>query len=101
MGKLKLDKLEPYGDTLLVKELVNKKEDSGFAIPSSIDVENIIYAEVIAVGDDYINENGIAIPIEVFVGEKIIFHKLAGLVVDQMEKVFAINVDKIIAVERG
>jgi len=70
--------LKPLGDRIVVK-VVNQesKTKGGIVLPDSAK-EKPQEAEVVAVGTGKVLENGQKLPLEVKVGDKIIFSKYAG-----------------------
>ncbi len=69
-------KLKPLGDNIVVKGL-NKEEvtKSGIILPETIDKEKPEQGEVLATGPGKMLDNGQRAPMEVKVGNKIIFKK--------------------------
>lgn len=69
-------KLKPLGDNIVVKGL-NKEEvtKSGIILPETIDKEKPEQGEVLATGPGKMLDNGQRSPMEVKVGNKIIFKK--------------------------
>ena len=70
--------LKPLGDRIVVK-VVNHEEKtkSGIVLPDTAK-EKPTEGEVIAVGTGKVLENGQKLPLEVKVGDRIIFSKYAG-----------------------
>ncbi|MDP2949577.1 MAG: co-chaperone GroES [Chloroflexota bacterium] len=71
-------KIVPYGDRVVVKQI---KQDevraSGIVIPDTAK-ERPQLGEVLAVGPGRLDENGKRVPIEVKVGERVLFAKYSG-----------------------
>ena len=69
-------KLKPLSDNIVVKG-ISKEEvtKSGIIIPETVDKEKPEQGEVIAVGPGKLLDNGQRAPMEVAVGNKIIFKK--------------------------
>ena len=69
-------KLKPLGDNIVVKGL-NKEEvtKSGIILPETVDKEKPEQGEVLATGPGKMLDNGSRSPMEVQVGNKIIFKK--------------------------
>ncbi len=68
----------PYGDRVVVKQI--KQEEvraSGIVIPDTAK-ERPQLGEVISVGPGRLDENGKRVPIEVKVGERVLFAKYSG-----------------------
>ncbi|KUK14599.1 MAG: 10 kDa chaperonin [bacterium 42_11] len=71
-------KLRPLGDRVVVKVLeTEEKTKSGIVLPDTAK-EKPQQGEVIAVGTGRILDNGQKVPLEVKVGDKVIFSKYAG-----------------------
>jgi len=71
-------KIIPYGDRVVVKQI--KQEEvraSGIVIPDTAK-ERPQLGEVLAVGPGRLDENGKRVPIEVKVGERVLFAKYSG-----------------------
>lgn len=73
-------KIQPLADRIVLKvaEVAEEKTKSGLYVPDSAK-EKPQEAEVLAVGPGALNEKGDRIPMEVKVGDKVIFSKYAGL----------------------
>ncbi len=70
--------IKPLGDRVVVKALVQEeKTKSGIVLPDTAK-EKPQQGEVIAVGPGKIAETGQRIPLEVKVGDKVIFSKYGG-----------------------
>ncbi|MDD2619440.1 MAG: co-chaperone GroES [Syntrophomonadaceae bacterium] len=72
-------KIQPLGDRLVVKvvEVAEEKTKSGLFVPDTAK-EKPQEAEVLAVGPGALNEKGERIPMDVAVGDKVIFSKYGG-----------------------
>ncbi|MBU1039000.1 co-chaperone GroES [Patescibacteria group bacterium] len=71
-------KLQPLGDHLVVKiTKEDKTTKSGIILPDTVDKEKQETGEVIAVGPGKLLDNGSRSPMEVKVGDKILFKKYA------------------------
>ncbi|MBR1486461.1 MAG: co-chaperone GroES [Synergistaceae bacterium] len=71
-------KLKPLGDRIVVKVLSEEKTTkSGIVLPDTAK-EKPTEGEVIAVGTGKILDNGTKQPVEVKVGDRVIFSKYAG-----------------------
>jgi chaperonin GroES len=72
-------KIQPLGDRLVVKvvEVMEEKTKSGLYVPDTAK-EKPQEADVMAVGPGALNEKGDRIPMQVAVGDKVIFSKYAG-----------------------
>jgi chaperonin GroES len=73
-----LAKIIPYGDRIVVKQILQEEvRASGIVIPDTVQ-EKPQLGEVIAVGPGRLDENGKRVPIEVKVGERVLFAKYSG-----------------------
>lgn len=75
--------IRPLGDRILVKPL--KEEEvtkSGIVLPDTVDKEKKMEGEVIAVGPGKLLENGQRAPMDIIVGQKVLFKKWGGEEVD-------------------
>ena len=71
-------KIRPLGDRVVVKTVeMEEKTASGIVLPDTAK-EKPQMAEVIAVGTGKLLENGEKVPMEVNVGDKVIYSKFAG-----------------------
>ena len=73
-------KIQPLGDRVVVKvaEVKEEKTKSGLYVPDTAK-EKPQEAEVLAVGPGALNDKGERIPVDVAVGDKIIFSKYGGM----------------------
>ncbi|MBU1037182.1 co-chaperone GroES [Patescibacteria group bacterium] len=68
--------LKPLGDNIVVKALSKEETTkSGIILPDTVDKEKPEQGEVIAVGAGKLLENGQRAPLEVKVGDRILFKK--------------------------
>ena len=69
--------ITPLGDRVLIKPLsdeeIGKKSPAGIIIPETVDRERADRGKIIAVGAGKRDENGKLIPLEVKVGDTVIF----------------------------
>ena len=71
-------KVKPLGDRVLIKALEREeKTKSGIVLPDTAK-EKPQEGRVIAIGSGKMLENGTKVPLEVQVGQKVIFSKYAG-----------------------
>ncbi|MCL2122439.1 MAG: co-chaperone GroES [Clostridiales bacterium] len=71
-------KIKPLGDKLVVKPVsAEQKLASGIFIPDTA-AEKPQQGEVLAVGSGRILENGTRVPMEVQVGDKVLYSKYSG-----------------------
>lgn len=91
--------LRPLHDRVIVKRLDNERTTaSGIVIPDSA-AEKPDQGEIIAVGTGKRTEDGKVLPLEVKVGEKVLFGKYAGQTVKvDGEEVLVMREDEILAV---
>ena len=71
-------KIKPLADRVLVKRIEEEEVKKGGIIIPDTAKEKPQKGEVLAVGPGRIDENGKRIPMEVKVGDKILFSKYAG-----------------------
>jgi len=71
-------KIRPLHDRVLVKRLEEEEKTKGGIIIPDTAKEKPIEGEVIAVGNGKLLENGEIKPLEVKVGDKVLFGKYAG-----------------------
>ena len=71
-------KLKPLGDRIVVKVLTREEKTKGGIVLPDTAKEKPTEGEVIAVGSGKILDNGQKQPVEVKVGDRIIFSKYAG-----------------------
>jgi chaperonin GroES len=71
-------KIRPLHDRVIVKRLDNeRKTTSGIVIPDNV-AEKPDQGEIVAVGPGKRDDNGKLIPIDVKVGDRVLFGKYAG-----------------------
>ncbi len=75
MGKMKL---RPLGDRIVVKPLEAEEKTKGGIILPDTAKEKPQEGKVVAVGKGKLDESGKAMPMEVKVGDKILYGKYAG-----------------------
>jgi chaperonin GroES len=94
-------KLTPLGDKLVVKpEPQEERTKSGIVLPDSAK-EKPQEGTVVAVGSGRILENGQKIPLEVKVGDKVIYSKYGGTEVKLEDAEFIILSEKDILAIKG
>lgn len=71
-------KLKPLGDRIVVKVLTREEKTRGGIVLPDTAKEKPTEGEVVAVGTGKILDNGQKQPVEVKVGDRIIFSKYAG-----------------------
>ena len=72
-------KIRPLSDRIVVLACeLEKKTAGGIVIPDSAGQEKPVEGEVIAIGNGKINTNGDLIPLQVKVGDKVLFGKYSG-----------------------
>ncbi|CFX90764.1 Chaperonin Cpn10 [Syntrophomonas zehnderi OL-4] len=73
-------KIQPLGDRVVVKvvEVQEEKTKSGLYVPDTAK-EKPQEAEVLAVGPGALNDKGERIPVDLKVGDKVIFSKYGGM----------------------
>jgi len=84
-------KIRPLGDHIVVKLLEEEQiTKSGIVLPDTVDKEKKAEGEVMAVGPGKLLENGSRAPMEVAVGQKILFKKWGGDEVEVDEEEYKI-----------
>ncbi|MFY9370687.1 MAG: co-chaperone GroES [bacterium] len=71
-------KVKPLGDRVLVKPATKEEKTKGGIVIPDTAKEKPQEGEVIAVGSGKLLENGERVPLEVKVGDKVIYSKFAG-----------------------
>jgi chaperonin GroES len=93
-------KLRPLGDHIIVKPLsLEETSASGIIIPETVDKERPERGEVIAIGPGRVLEDGKRTPMEVKVGDKVVFKKYApDEVKSGKEEYLVIKMDDVMAI---
>ncbi|MDO8617784.1 MAG: co-chaperone GroES [Candidatus Uhrbacteria bacterium] len=81
-------KLRPLGDRVIIKALSKEeKSKGGIILPDTVDKERPEQGEIIAVGPGKLLENGSRAPMNVKVGDKVVFKKYSPdeVKVDEIE----------------
>ena len=96
MGKMKL---RPLGDRIVVKPLEAEEKTKGGIILPDTAKEKPQEGKVVAVGKGKLDESGKAMPMEVKVGDKILYGKYAGneVTIDE-EEYMILREDDVLAV---
>lgn len=69
-------KIKPIYSNVILKPITEENvSKSGIVLPDTIDKEKPETAEVVAVGDGKLNNNGERLPMSVKVGDKVMFKK--------------------------
>ncbi len=82
--------IQPLGDRVLVKHLEEKEKSPGGIILPDTAKEKPQEGKIIAVGKGHLLEDGTVRPLEVRVGDTILFAKYSGTEVNHEEKEFLI-----------
>ncbi len=92
--------LKPLGDHIIVKPLTNEEvTKAGIVLPSTVDKDRPERGEVIAVGPGRVLDNGSRGPMDVAVGQKVVFKKYAPEEIKiESENYLVISVSEIIAI---
>lgn len=95
-------KLRPLHDRVVVKRLEEEKTSPGGIVIPETAKEKPIKGQVLAVGNGKVLENGDVRPLDVKVGDKVLFGKYAGteVTVDDQE-LLVMREDDIMAVIEG
>jgi len=70
--------IKPLGDKVVVKTIATEEKTKGGIVLPDTAKEKPLEGEVVAVGSGIILENGQKLPLEVAVGDRVIFSKYAG-----------------------
>lgn len=70
--------LKPLGDRIVVETMANEEKSAGGIILPDSAQEKPMIGKVTAVGSGKVLENGKVIPLEVKVGDRVLFGKYAG-----------------------
>jgi chaperonin GroES len=95
-------KLKPLGDRIVVKPIAEEERTKGGIVLPDTAKEKPQEAEVVAVGPGARNEKGDRIPMEVKVGDRVIYAKYAGTEFKQDDEEYLIlrESDVLAVVER-
>ena len=92
-------KVRPLHDRLLVRRIEEKETDKGGIIIPDTAKEKPQEGQVLAVGNGKILENGTKLPLDVKVGDKILFGKYSGTDIKiDGEEVLILREDEVLAV---
>jgi chaperonin GroES len=92
-------KIRPLRDRIIVKRLEEEEMTRGGIIIPDTAKEKPIEGKVIAVGDGKVKEDGTKVPVELKVGEKVLFAKYGGTEVKMDgEEYLMMREDEILAV---
>jgi len=95
-------KIRPLHDRVLVKRLEEEEKTKGGIIIPDTAKEKPIEGEIVAVGNGKILENGEVKPLEVKVGDKVLFGKYAGTEITiEGEEYLMMREDDILGVIEG
>lgn len=70
--------IKPLGDKVVVKALASEEKTKGGIVLPDTAKEKPLEGEVVAVGSGTVLENGQKVPLEVAVGDRVIYSKYAG-----------------------
>jgi len=94
-------KVRPLHDRLLVRRLEEKETAQGGIIIPDTAKEKPMEGKVLAVGNGRVLENGKKIPLDVKVGDKILFGKYSGTEIKiDGEEVLIVREDEVLAIMR-
>ena len=68
-------KIKPLFDNILIKAIEEKKSKSGILLPNSVQKEKPEEGTVVAVGPGALTKEGEVIPMNVSIGDKVLFTK--------------------------
>jgi chaperonin GroES len=77
-GRFTLMKIKPLHDRIILKRLEEEEKTKGGIIIPDTAKEKPIEGKVIAVGDGKVKEDGTKLPMELKVGDRVLFAKYAG-----------------------
>ena len=99
MAKKKLN-IKPLGDRVLVRPISKEeKTKSGIIIPDTATKERPEEGEILAIGPGKLDENGKRIPMEIEVGQKVMFTKYGPSEVKiDGEELLVVKEDDILAI---
>jgi chaperonin GroES len=75
---INVTEFKPLGDRVFVKVSPSEEKTSGGILLPDTAKEKPQVGEIVAVGSGKVNENGTRIPLEVKVGDKVLYSKYAG-----------------------
>jgi chaperonin GroES len=75
---INVTEVKPLGDRVFVKVSPSEEKTSGGILLPDTAKEKPQVGEIVAVGSGKVNENGTRIPLEVKVGDKVLYSKYAG-----------------------
>ncbi|TVQ48408.1 MAG: co-chaperone GroES [Gloeocapsa sp. DLM2.Bin57] len=75
---INVTEVKPLGDRVFVKVSPSEEKTSGGILLPDTAKEKPQIGEIVAVGSGKINDNGTRIPLEVKVGDKVLYSKYAG-----------------------
>jgi chaperonin GroES len=92
-------KVRPLHDRLLVRRREEKEEARGGIIIPDTAREKPMKGEVLAVGNGRVLENGKKLPLDVKVGDQILFGKYSGTEIEiEGEEVLIVREDEVLAI---
>lgn len=79
---MNINKLQPLGDRVLIKRIIQEKTHSGLFMPD--EVENYPQTgSVIAIGKGFVNSQGVCIKPSVSIGDVVYHARHAGIGIDE------------------
>lgn len=94
--------IRPLHDRIVVKRVEEEKKSPGGIVIPDTAAEKPIQGEVIAVGKGKVLDNGEVRPIDVKVGDKVLFGKFAGTEVKfEGEELVVMREDDVMAIVEG
>jgi chaperonin GroES len=105
MSARKLEKIQPLGDRLFieVQDHREKRTAGGLYIPDTVDTKDSYYEGIVlAVGTGRRGKRGKLVPMDVSVGDKVLFASYAGTSVEMNQKnYFFVNEDQVIGIKKS
>jgi chaperonin GroES len=84
-------KVKPLQDRLVIKPVEEElKTSGGIIVPDTVSKEKPVRGEVIAVGPGKLDKNGKRMPLDVKVGDKVLYGKYSGTEYKQDDQEFLI-----------
>jgi len=92
--------LKPLGDRVVIQpKKAEEKTASGLYLPSTASKDKPITGVVVAVGSGRANKDGVKVPLEVKVGDNVIYSEYAGTEIKiHEEKYLIVREDDILAI---
>ncbi len=83
-------KIKPLGDRVLIEPLREEKKRGGIILPETLEKERPEQGKIVAVGPGRVDDNGKRVPMNVKVGDKVLFTKYSPNEIKVGEKEYLI-----------